>query len=183
VREASRGLVGFDTSAHVLRLMDESRVGWEIQRPSRSMSMRGFDERQSRSSTSTLKLLKPRTFPIRRYQAGPSVPNGPDADKIRFHFQQFRKWTNWLVTLRCSLMQSYAGTTQRAMVSKLLDCRNLDSFECNRNQFASAQTGPQCKPRRENVSQVNERCTERFLSNDDHSVCPTLLKHQLQLTL
>jgi len=45
VREASRGLVGLDTSAHVLRLMDlghKSSVGWEIQRPSRSMSMRGF---------------------------------------------------------------------------------------------------------------------------------------------
>jgi len=175
VREASRGLVGPDTSAHVLRLMDlghESSVGWEIQRPSRSMSMRGFNERQSRSSTSTFKLspAPSRFVDIKR----------PDADKIRFHFQQFRKWTN---CLRCSLMQSYAGTTLRAMVSKLLDCRNLDSFECNRNQFASAQTGPQCKPRRQNVSQVNERCTERFLSNDDHSVCPTLLKHQLQLTL
>ena len=50
MREALRGLVGFDTSAHVLRLMDESRVWREIQRPSRSMSARGFDERDSAES-------------------------------------------------------------------------------------------------------------------------------------
>jgi len=124
VRDASRGLVGPDTSAHVLRLIDlghESRVGWEIQRPSRSMSMRGFNERDSADSFLDINIeAKPRTFPIRRHQAGPSVPN-PDADKIRFHFQQFRKWTNWLVILRCSLMQSYAGTTQRAMVYGVLE--------------------------------------------------------------
>jgi len=48
VREASRGLVGLDASAHVLRLIDlghKSSLGWEIHRPSLSMSARGFDER------------------------------------------------------------------------------------------------------------------------------------------
>jgi len=53
VREASRGLVGLDTSAHVLRLIDldhESRVWQEIRRLSRSMSARGFDERNSAES-------------------------------------------------------------------------------------------------------------------------------------
>jgi len=53
VREASRGLVGLDTSAHILRLIDlghESRVWREIQRLSRSMSARGFDERDSAES-------------------------------------------------------------------------------------------------------------------------------------
>ena len=75
MREASRGIVGLDMldmSAHVLRLIDvdhESRVWWEIQRLSRSMSARGFDERDSAESST----LNSANFPIRRYQAGPSV--------------------------------------------------------------------------------------------------------------
>ena len=68
MREASRGVVGLDmldTSAHVLRLIDvdhESRVWWEIQRLSQSMSARGFDERDSAES-STLNSAKPLQLP------------------------------------------------------------------------------------------------------------------------
>ena len=75
-----------DMSAHVLRLIGlnhKSRVWWEIQRPSRFMSTRGFDERDSAELFLNVDIeAKPRNFPICRYQAGPSVP---DADKIRFH--------------------------------------------------------------------------------------------------
>jgi len=40
--------------------------------------------RQSRSSDLDVHIeAQPRTFPIRRYQAGPSVPKCPDADKIK----------------------------------------------------------------------------------------------------
>jgi len=64
VREASRGLVGLDTSAHVLRLIDlghKSRVWREIQRPSRCMSTRGFDERDSAESSLDVNIeAKPR---------------------------------------------------------------------------------------------------------------------------